>query len=110
MVTPGNWQELPHSGDPRYLLRNARMNSSVVPYSQLDTRCPSIQSVFVVLLDALEQNQSLPSAPGGYHGAVGSWHGVGLARPFQSQLVLLQADERQREPLRESPLGQYSLH
>lgn len=35
MVTLGNWQEFPHLGDPRDLLRNARSQSSVIPVYNL---------------------------------------------------------------------------
>lgn len=105
MVALGNWQEFPYLGDPRDL-RNARTRPSMIPYLQLDSRCPRIQSLFRALLHILGQNESLLSVPFHSLGIVESCHVVWPAGLFQSRLVLLQDDERQREHFKDSLLRQ----
>lgn len=109
MVTLGNWQEFTYLGDPRDLLSNARTKLSIIPHLLLDIRCPGIQSMFKVVLDNLRTNESLLSVPFNYLGTTKSCHVMWLAGLWQSQLVLLQDDERQREQFKDSFLRQYSL-
>lgn len=66
--------------------------------------------MFKVVLDILEQNESPISVLFNYIGTVESCHVVWLAGLFQSQLILLQDDERQREYFKDSLLRQYSPH
>lgn len=87
IVILGNWQEFPSLGDPRGLLKNARTKSSMIPYLQPDTRCPRIQSMFEVVLDILEQNESPLSVLFNYLGAIKCCHIMWLA-VFPNQLVI----------------------